>query len=344
MRFTKVFIASAALALLAIAHGAPVDPTVPIDESLIDPNYSESYYMADPEFALDADESQGILPDVNAIVQRNYEKAQKDGEKAMGLIPGINDYNCKPSKEHPFPLILVHGTAMNGPLNWVYMAPRFALKGYCVFSFTYGYLPPNFLLYGFDSMENSAKELKSLIDEVLRSTGSQKVDIVGYSQGTLMPRYYQRRLGGSQKINKFTGFGSIQSGTTLSGLRTFFEKLNFFAKIKEVLSPLCLACFQMEHKSQWLADLNKGRNTEVGVKYFLIMTKYDEVVTPYTNGILNATAEDPGQVKMNTLQDYCSIDYSEHILISYDPIVFNLLNSFLDPHAEQRINCWSALK
>ncbi|KAF9122794.1 hypothetical protein BGW39_009489 [Mortierella sp. 14UC] len=298
MRFAKV-VASAMLALLAIAHGAPVDPTVPIDESLIDLNYSESYYMADPEFAMETDEDQGIFPDVNAIVQRNYEKAMKNSEKAMG---------------------------------------------YCVFSFTYGCLPSNFFFYGFDTMENSAKELKAFIDEILLKTGAGKVDIVGYSQGTLMPRYYQRHLGGAQKSNRYTGFGSIQSGTTFSGLRMFFEKLNFFNKIKKVLSPLCLACFEMEHRSEWPAKMNKSRNIEVGVKYFLIMTKYDDVVIPYINGILNATVEDPGKVKMNILQDCCSIDFSEHILISYDPIVFNLLSSFLDPKAEQRINCWRALK
>ncbi|KAG0371972.1 hypothetical protein BGX24_000916 [Mortierella sp. AD032] len=343
MHFAKVTIASAALALIAITHAAPVDPAVPIDQSLIDPHYSESYYTADPEFALDADEENGALPNVNAIVQRNHEKAMKNGLKAMGLIPGIDDYSCKPSKDKPFPLVLVHGTAVYGPINWAYMAPRFALKGYCVFIVNYGFSPLN-LLYGMDKMEDSAQELKVFIDNVLEKTGAKKVDIVGYSQGTLMPRYYQRYLGGAQKINKYTGFGSIQSGTTLSGLRTFFEKLDFFNKIKGVLSPLCEACFEMEHKSDWLQKMNQGRNTEAGVKYDLIMSKFDEVVTPYTNGILNATVSDPGQVRMHKLQDYCSIDLSEHILVSYDPIVFQLINSFLDPHATQRVNCWNALK
>ncbi|KAG0256338.1 hypothetical protein BGZ95_005524 [Linnemannia exigua] len=312
MRFAKVIFTSVALALIAITHAAPVDPTVPIDESLIDPPNSESYYLADPEFALEADEENGILPDVNAIVQHNYDKAVKNGVKAMGLIPGINDYSCKPSKDKPFPLVLVHGTAI--------------------------------ILFGMDKMENSAQELKVEIDNILEKTGAKKVDIVGYSQGTLMPRYYQRYLGGSQKINKYAGIASIQSGTTLSGLRTLFERLNFFEKIKEVLSPICAACFEMEHKSDWLQMMNNDRNTEVGVNYFLVMTTHDEVVTPYTNGILNATASDPGQVQMRTLQNFCSVDMSEHILMPYDPIVFHLVNSFLDPQATQSVNCWSALK
>ncbi|KAG0252305.1 hypothetical protein BGZ95_006669, partial [Linnemannia exigua] len=71
---------------------------------------------------------------------------------------------------------------------------------------------------------------------------------------------------------------------------------------------------------------------------------YDGVVTPYTNGILNATASDPGQVQMRTLQDHCSYDFSGHVKIPYDPIVFNLVNSFLDPHAPQSVSCWSVLK
>ncbi|KAG0363949.1 hypothetical protein BGX24_004812, partial [Mortierella sp. AD032] len=93
MRFVKVTIASAALALIAITHAAPVEPAVPTNQSLIDRHYSESYYTADPEFALEVDEENEALPDVNAIVQRNYEKAMKDGVKAMGLIPGIDDYS-----------------------------------------------------------------------------------------------------------------------------------------------------------------------------------------------------------------------------------------------------------
>ncbi|KAG0371973.1 hypothetical protein BGX24_000917, partial [Mortierella sp. AD032] len=161
--------------------------------------------------------------------------------------------------------------------------------------------------------------------------------------GTLMPRYYMRHLGGAQNINKYTGLASIQSGTTLSGLRTFFEKLDIFNKIKEFLSPLCRACFEMDHKSDWIQEMNQGENTEAGVKYDLIMSKLDEVVTPYTNGILNATVNDPGQVRMHTLQDYCSTDFSEHLLQPFDPIAFHLINSFLDPHASQWINCWSAV-
>jgi len=70
---------------------------------------------------------------------------------------GWNDWNCKPSSGHPRALVLVHGFIRNGINNWLYMAPRFVAKGYCVFSLTYGQLNNSPLMGGLDKMENSAQ-------------------------------------------------------------------------------------------------------------------------------------------------------------------------------------------
>ena len=55
--------------------------------------------------------------------------------------PGANDWDCKPSKQHPRPVVLVHGLMGNKSTNWPTYAPLLANEGYCVFALTYGQQP-----------------------------------------------------------------------------------------------------------------------------------------------------------------------------------------------------------
>ncbi|KAF9166193.1 hypothetical protein DFQ26_008515, partial [Actinomortierella ambigua] len=105
-------------------------------------------------------------------------------EKRVDL-PGVNNWDCKP-KPGQAPLILVHGLLGNGWDNWVFLAPRFLNRGYCVFSITYGRYKNIPLFAGLDKMENSAQQLSDFIDKVLLATGAKEVDLVGHSQGSLM--------------------------------------------------------------------------------------------------------------------------------------------------------------
>ncbi len=118
-------------------------------------------------------------------------------------IPGLNNWACKPSSLHPNALVLVHALLPDDVTNWSYMAPKFVAKGYCVFSLTYGMMSSQPGLYGLDAMETSAKQLAAFIDKVLAATGTTKVDILGQSEGSLMPRYYLKYLGGATKVRKF---------------------------------------------------------------------------------------------------------------------------------------------
>ena len=55
--------------------------------------------------------------------------------------PGVDDWSCQPSPEHPRPVILLHGTGANGVNNWGTIAPALLNEGYCVFAPTYGATP-----------------------------------------------------------------------------------------------------------------------------------------------------------------------------------------------------------
>lgn len=105
--------------------------------------------------------------------------------------PGTNDWTCRPSAAHPRPVVLVHGTGGNRSTNWQTYGPLLKNNGYCVFALTYGStlpLPYPGALGGFGDMRASARELGEFVDRVLSATGAEEVDLVGHSQGTLMPQ------------------------------------------------------------------------------------------------------------------------------------------------------------
>ncbi|MBH0779848.1 lipase family protein [Nocardia bovistercoris] len=50
--------------------------------------------------------------------------------------PGTNDWSCRPTPEHPEPVILIHGFLANRNDNWQTYGPLPANNGYCVFALT----------------------------------------------------------------------------------------------------------------------------------------------------------------------------------------------------------------
>ena len=115
------------------------------------------------------------------------------------------------------PLILVHGTWEHQRDNFMALSPFFTNSGLCVYTFNYGGNPGD-VFWGYKSIAANAGELATYVDRVLASTGATQVDLVGHSQGGMMPRYYVKYLGGMPKVHTFVGLASGNNGTTLSGL------------------------------------------------------------------------------------------------------------------------------
>lgn len=139
-------------------------------------------------------------------------------QAAAAPSSGWNDYTCVPSAAHPRPVVLVHGTFGNSVDNWLGLAPYLKHRGYCVFSLDYGRLPGVPFLHGLGPVEKSAEELDAFVDTVLTATGADETDIVGHSQGGMMPRHYLKFLGGADEVNALVGIAPSNHGTTLGGL------------------------------------------------------------------------------------------------------------------------------
>jgi triacylglycerol lipase len=239
---------------------------------------------------------------------------------------GWNDWTCAPSAQHPEPVVLVHGLGANDTVNWFFHAPKIAAQGYCVFSLTYGtgILGPG--VGGLASMRDSAAQLGRFVDRVRTSTGAAKVDIVGHSEGSTMPAYYLKFLGGAAKVEHFVGFGANYRGTTLGGLDALAKALlTSVPALGAILKTACGACTEYLAPSAFLDDLARGGVHVPGPTYTSIVSRYDEVVTPYTSGVLN----EPGTTDI-VLQDFCASDASGHLSQAIDPNVTGLILHALD--------------
>ncbi|MGI5249481.1 esterase/lipase family protein [Actinacidiphila glaucinigra] len=246
---------------------------------------------------------------------------------------GWNNWSCKPSAAHPRPVVLVHGTLGNSIDNWLGLAPYLVKRGYCVYSLDYGQLPGVPLFYGLGPITASSQQLADYVDRVLASTGAGKVDIVGHSQGGMMPRYYMKFLGGAPKVNALVGIAPSNHGTDLGGLLELLPYFPGAADAIEHLSPQGLT--DQMAGSAFLTKLNAGGDTLPGVRYTVIATKYDEVVTPYTSQFLSGP-----DVRNVVLQDLCPLDLSEHVLAGLtDRIVFHETANALDPAHARATDC-----
>ncbi|MFF0519977.1 esterase/lipase family protein [Actinomadura nitritigenes] len=233
---------------------------------------------------------------------------------------GANDWNCKPSFLHPRPVVLVHGTFENMAFNWQKLSPALKKAGYCVYALNYGGAP-DAPIQGTGEIAASAGQLSAFVDKVLAATGASKVDMVGHSQGGMMPRYYLKFLGGASKVNKLIGIVPSNHGTNLDGL----VELGSLLGITQAVVKAAPAAGEQITDSDFLKNLNAGGDTVPGVQYIVLSTKYDEVVTPYTSEFLNGS-----NAQNVLLQDKCANDTNAHVGIAFDPVMIKFVENSLD--------------
>ena len=237
-------------------------------------------------------------------------------------VPGANNWKCKPSAAHPYPVVLVPATAVNVGANWVTLSPLLANAGYCVFSFNYGQTIPLVAADGLGDIAASAQTMANFVNQVLAATGASHVDVVGHSQGGMMPNYYIKSLGGAPKVHTFVALAPSNHGTAASGLVTLAAQLGIlgFANWFLMLANLP-GLYEQEAGSSFMTNLFASGDTVSGPEYWVIETDHDEVVTPYTNAFLNGATN-------VLLQNQCPSDPVGHIGMFEDgPAMQDTLNA-----------------
>jgi len=251
---------------------------------------------------------------------------------------GANDWTCQPTAAHPRPVVLVHGLGANMGMNWSYLSPKLKARGYCVFALTYGLHPvaaPFGAPGGTIPIQDSARELAVFIDRVLRETGAAEVDLVGHSESTFMPQYYLKFLGGAPKVKRYVAWTPLYAGTKLlmlPALRDAGEKAGLAQPLINLVSALCGSCTQFLAGSPMQRKLAEGGAAVPGVQYTTVMSKYDELVIPYTSGYLEGADN-------YVLQDLCPFNLSEHAAVAFDPVAAQITFNALDPAHRKPIAC-----
>lgn len=257
-------------------------------------------------------------------------------ENPGGSLAGSNDFSCKPTAEHPRPVVLVHGTFLNRQANWSTYVPLLKNEGYCVFALTYGAtlgdVWPLEVIGGVGPVEESARQFGRFVDEVLGATGAEQVDVVGHSQGTLMPNYYVKSLGGADKVRNYVSLAPLWGGTDAYGDN---GQAGVGPLEMELIGSVCPACLQMAPGSDLITEINEGGSPYVpGVAYTNIATRYDELVVPYTSGLA------PGPQTTNiVVQDQCELDMSTHGPLAASPVAAGHVLNALDPENPQPVPC-----
>ena len=258
---------------------------------------------------------------------------------SASALEGVNDWSCHPSAAHPKPVILLHGTGDNKDYTWRVLGPQLAEHGYCAFSLTYG-VPPNVpvadpVVGGLTLIESSAVELESFVDKVLLATNTRKADIVGYSQGTMVPTYYAKFLNGRGKINTYVSLAPLWDGTNPLGLGTVMAVLRLLGlSSADRLFGVCLACPQMLTGSRFLAKVRHGGIFLPEITYTNIVTKHDNVVWPYTSGL----GFGPNVTNV-VLQDTCEADEVNHVGLVIDPNALGHVLNALDRAHTKPVPC-----
>lgn len=103
---------------------------------------------------------------------------------------------------------------------------------------------------------------------------SQAIDLVGFSMGGLVTRYYLQRLGGIKRVERYISISAPNNGTLLAyGL------------------PLS-GIAQMRPNSRFLRDLNRdARKVLSTINFTLFWTPYDLMIVPAISSIMGIGRE-----------------------------------------------------
>jgi triacylglycerol esterase/lipase EstA (alpha/beta hydrolase family) len=197
------------------------------------------------------------------------------------------------------PVIIVAGTLQAAGV-YEPLAAKLRASGHQV----YIYELPN---RGRGDIANSAAGLAAFADTVRATTGADKVDLVGHSQGGLVARQYVKFNGGADHVRNLIGLGTPNRGTLTALLPSALG----------VGKDGAVAFDQMVPGSDFLKALNEGDDTIGDVRYTSFYTNEDLIVVPVESATLNDGATNV------RIQDQLPDNRVGHQRMPFDPAVQN---------------------
>lgn len=159
----------------------------------------------------------------------------------------------------PNPVVLVHGITDTFAI-FKPMTQQLERSGWQVYSLDL--IPSN----GDCELDQLAKQLAAFIEHTIPA--GQSIDLVGFSMGGLVSRYYVQRLGGIDRVMRFITISAPHNGTIAAHLS---------------LRPGCL---QMRPNSSFLKDLNRDVKMLDRINFTSIWTPLDGIIIPAHSSVL----------------------------------------------------------
>lgn len=256
--------------------------------------------------------------------------------------PGSNDWSCRPTAEHPNPVVLVHGGFINQTIGWQTISPLLANAGYCVFSLDYGKpdwpTPPAWTPGAMDPLAENATQIGVFADRVRQETGADKIDVLAQSFGTLSANHYAKYLGGAATIDKFVALSPLWNGTEIvevHNLPNVLESIGLAGLMPATLDLVqCGVCEQVLQGSDYLTELHRDGTYAPGVTYTNITSRYETLLVFYSTGMR------PGPLTRSIdIQDGCPHDLTKHFSIAASPRTAALVLGALDPDDAPPVPC-----
>ncbi|KXT13322.1 hypothetical protein AC579_7243 [Pseudocercospora musae] len=247
-----------------------------------------------------------------------------------------NDYSCR-SAIHPNPVVMIHGLLSTYYTDINLLEAYLKSQGFCTFSFTYGVPFGITLVGGVRSIADSSREVADFILQVARLTGNPNIDLVSHSEGGFqalyVPKFYPQV---AAVVRNVVAIGPPTHGTTVSGLYLLAYLGGHLTRdlVGDVFQTLgCGACDDLGGKGDGqdgpaVRALNQGPIAVPGIRYTIMISKQDEIVTPPETAFVN----EPG-VRNFFIQDYCPQEVVGHLGEPNSPnvheIVVNTLSGSL---------------
>ncbi|MEV6350576.1 alpha/beta fold hydrolase [Actinoplanes sp. NPDC051851] len=201
-----------------------------------------------------------------------------------GLPPGAR----RPETPEPgpgTPVVLVHGTNGRSSSDWFTLAPLLANHGRAVYPFDWRRAKPGEHV---SATHRHALELAVFIDEVRAATGAKRVDVVGHSWGAVLAHYLVRCLPATPAagaVRTLVGIAPTYGGTTLHGVLRRPHRLP--AGLRLWLDAKIPTWREQLPGSAVLTAI-RDAPPATGTNLTTIVTRYDQMVTPYTASLAAA--------------------------------------------------------
>ncbi|MFN6537113.1 MAG: esterase/lipase family protein [Nostoc sp. EkiNYC01] len=151
------------------------------------------------------------------------------------------------------PVLLIHGIS-DTEIVFQKMRAYLIQQGWSVHTVN---LVPNNGDLGLDELA------KQIADYVTTNFASeQPLDLIGFSMGGIVSRYYVQRLGGIKRVQRFITISSPHNGTAVA-----------YASLRP-------GCVQMRPNSLFLQDLNSDVDMLKQLNFTSIWTPYDLMIVP----------------------------------------------------------------